>query len=318
MSPRHYTHVLFVVYSYGKYFFSLEPGDLYVLPAHQVASQQKTPPVGKQPAAPGQSLATGPAGNTEILSRAYHKLEESFLMDDALRARITPGCRAIDLGASPGGWSSYLATARGCHVLAIDPGAVLCTSERVQHVAKLVEDSAEEICAFVSKEQPLDLIVCDMNVRPDLACQLIHFVCATAPISPTAMLVLTCKETLTGRSKKLVIDAQVGLSDLFTSWRSYHLLANGKERTLIGQFWEVTEAEREAVRVERTRMEEHSKAKWEETVAMRRATEAAEAEDAGKEGKKTAKVGKKKKKSVAAAKEDEGVVTGSSVAVHEV
>jgi 23S rRNA U2552 (ribose-2'-O)-methylase RlmE/FtsJ len=306
MSPRDFTHVLFVVHTYGKYFFSLEPAELYVLPAHQVASQQQSPPVGKQPAAPGQSLAASSASNAEILSRAFYKMEESFLMDDALRTRITPGCRAIDLGASPGGWSSYLATARECHVLAIDPGVVLCTSERVQHVCKLVEESAAEIRAFVTREQPLDLIVCDMNVRPELACELIHFVCATAPISPTAMLVLTCKETLTGRSKKLVTEAQIGLSDLFADWRSYHLLANGKERTLIGQYRDMTPEAREAFRVERATAEATRKAEWEVTLAAKKAAEAEEEKATGKVSQRTPKVGKKaQKKAAAAAKEGE-------------
>ena len=314
MSPRHYTHVLFVVYTSGKYFFSLEPATLYVQPSQQVAAEQKIPPMGKQPAAPGQSLATGSDNNTEILSRAYHKMEESFLMDDALRARIKPGCRAIDLGASPGGWSSYLATARKCRVLAIDPGVVMCTNERVQHVAKLVEDSAEEIRRFATEETPLDLIVCDMNVRPELACQLIHFVCATAPISPTAMLVLTCKETLTGRSQKLVTEAQIRLSHLFTSWRSYHLLSNAKERTLIGQFWKIPEAEREAFEVERLKLEKQNNAEWETIMARKKSAKALQVEGTRKERKGIAKLGKKSRKTAVACREGQ---TGASCVASE-
>lgn len=117
-------------------------------------------------------------------------------------------CRAIDIGASPGGWSNYLSLSHSCFVLSVDPGVVHCTSHRVQHVPKLLEHALDEVRSFASAAHPLDLIVCDMNVRPEVAVQLIQLVCETAAISDTAMLVLTCKETMAGRSKKLVQEAQ--------------------------------------------------------------------------------------------------------------
>lgn len=84
LNPRDYTHVLFVVNMYGKYFFGVESKDLYVLPIHQLTAD--SPP-----------NVTSPPNNQRevdssvVLSRAYHKMEESFLVDEGLAKRIKPG-----------------------------------------------------------------------------------------------------------------------------------------------------------------------------------------------------------------------------------
>lgn len=171
-------------------------------------------------------------------------------------------CRAIDIGSSPGGWSNYLSLSQSCHVLSIDPGMVHCTSPLVRHVPKLIQNSLDEIKEFATADHPLDLIVCDMNVRPEVAVDLIRLVCNEASISPKAMLVLTVKETMVGRSKKLVQDSQAGLAELFGSFRVYHLLSNGKERTLIGDYLNLSKDERELRRLAREKLEAEQLAEW--------------------------------------------------------
>jgi 23S rRNA (cytidine2498-2'-O)-methyltransferase len=51
-------------------------------------------------------------------SRSYLKIEEAF---DVLGEEPRPGQRAVDLGASPGGWT-YAFLKRGCRVIAVDRG----------------------------------------------------------------------------------------------------------------------------------------------------------------------------------------------------
>jgi 23S rRNA (cytidine2498-2'-O)-methyltransferase len=96
-------------------------------------------------------------------SRSTLKLEEALLvlLDDGERERwLKPGMRAVDLGASPGGWTWQL-VARSLHVTAIDNGpmdAALLDSGLVEHL---------RVDGFrYQPPRPVDWLVCDMVEQP--------------------------------------------------------------------------------------------------------------------------------------------------------
>ncbi len=96
-------------------------------------------------------------------SRSTLKLEEAFLtlLDEKERKRwLAPGMTAVDLGASPGGWTFHL-VGRGMLVTAVDNGpmnAALMKSGQVGHVRS---------DGFVwVPERPCDWMVCDIVDKP--------------------------------------------------------------------------------------------------------------------------------------------------------
>jgi hypothetical protein len=159
------------------------------------------------------------------ICRAYHKLREVGAVDArfAKAARAATGAQPLvylDVGASPGGWTLFLAE-QGCRVVAVDPGAL---DERVlmsrfggvksggdgavQHLRMMLQDALvhgdlkRAIAAAHTSQASgasggstaaplLDGVVCDANVHPHNACDLMV---ALAPFcKPGAILVLTLK-----------------------------------------------------------------------------------------------------------------------------
>ncbi|MFC5489447.1 23S rRNA (cytidine(2498)-2'-O)-methyltransferase RlmM [Dokdonella soli] len=103
-------------------------------------------------------------------SRSTLKLEEALLvlLDDDERERwLKSGMRAVDLGASPGGWTWQL-VARSLHVIAVDNGpmdATLLASGLVDH---LRADGFR-----YRPQKPVDWLVCDMVEQPRRVAELI-------------------------------------------------------------------------------------------------------------------------------------------------
>ncbi|HEY6942282.1 23S rRNA (cytidine(2498)-2'-O)-methyltransferase RlmM, partial [Dokdonella sp.] len=103
-------------------------------------------------------------------SRSTLKLEEALLvlLDDGERERwLKPGMRAVDLGASPGGWTWQL-VARSLHVTAVDNGpmdAALIASGLVDH---LRADGFR-----YRPPRAVDWLVCDMVEQPRRVAELI-------------------------------------------------------------------------------------------------------------------------------------------------
>jgi len=103
-------------------------------------------------------------------SRSTLKLEEALLvlLDEGERERwLKPGMRAVDLGASPGGWTWQL-VARSLHVTAVDNGPMdgaLLESGLVDHLR------ADGFRYRPSK--PVDWLVCDMVEQPRRVVELI-------------------------------------------------------------------------------------------------------------------------------------------------
>ena len=96
-------------------------------------------------------------------SRSTLKLDEAFLclLSHAERARwVERGMTAVDLGASPGGWS-YQLVRRGISVIAIDNGAMSDTLMRSGMVQHFREDGFR-----YKPKRPVDWLVCDMVEQP--------------------------------------------------------------------------------------------------------------------------------------------------------
>ncbi len=100
-------------------------------------------------------------------SRSAMKLAEALLefVPDAAR-RIEPGMTAVDLGASPGGWTWQLVQ-RGFMVTAVDNGAIdppLLETGQVRH-------RREDAFAYRPPE-PVDWMVCDVVETPSRVARL--------------------------------------------------------------------------------------------------------------------------------------------------
>ncbi len=102
-------------------------------------------------------------------SRSTLKLAEAletFVGETALATRMRPGMTAVDLGASPGGWTWQLVR-RGLMVTAVDNGpmdAALVDSGQVKH-------RREDGFRFRPPET-VDWMVCDMVESPSRVCTL--------------------------------------------------------------------------------------------------------------------------------------------------
>jgi 23S rRNA (cytidine2498-2'-O)-methyltransferase len=97
------------------------------------------------------------------ISRAENKLKEAI---HKFGLEVKQGL-ALDIGASPGGWSKVLADC-GMTVYAVDPGNLsprLDGNERIIHFKNKIED--------LNFSETFDLIVCDMNVDPQITAAII-------------------------------------------------------------------------------------------------------------------------------------------------
>ena len=94
----------------------------------------------------------------DTVSRAAFKLTEVF---ERLSVRLPEGCRALDLGAAPGGWTRFLRE-KGALVTAVDPASLDPRVEAdpgVTHYRGLSQDFLRE-CG----EREYDLLVNDMRM----------------------------------------------------------------------------------------------------------------------------------------------------------
>jgi len=97
-------------------------------------------------------------------SRAFKKLVEAI---DVFGLPIHSGCSAVDLGASPGGWTHVL-EARGASVIAVDRSPLegpISTSTRVT----FIQGNAFTWVPM----SPVDWLVCDVITTPDRTFQIV-------------------------------------------------------------------------------------------------------------------------------------------------
>lgn len=98
----------------------------------------------------------------EAPSRSTLKLAEALLemLTEQERVQLRPGRRAVDLGASPGGWTWQLAH-RGIKVTAVDNGPM----DKLLMESGLVEHQRADGFTFRPRH-PVDWLVCDMVDKP--------------------------------------------------------------------------------------------------------------------------------------------------------
>ncbi|GLD96494.1 hypothetical protein PINS_up005177 [Pythium insidiosum] len=159
--------------------------------------------------------------------RAFFKLQESL----RLHVTLPRNALALDVGASPGGWTECLVE-HGARVVAVDPGDLKITlrGRPITHIPLLLEDALPKLRHL----QRFDVCVCDINVRVPLMAALI--LQAAPLLRPGAVVVLTLK--LGKRPTPDAVVTAVGhatalLSTEFHGFRVVWLHANTQnERTL--------------------------------------------------------------------------------------
>ncbi len=131
---------------------------------------------------PGGRLSL--AKRREQVSRSEFKLEELFQVS---HVSLPASGAALDLGASPGGWTRILRR-RGLDVWAVDPADLdprIATDPNVHHVRTTAG-------AFLSEtSQRFDLVVNDMRMTPTRSCGVM--LNAARCLNPNALAVLTLK-----------------------------------------------------------------------------------------------------------------------------
>jgi 23S rRNA (cytidine2498-2'-O)-methyltransferase len=124
------------------------------------------------------------ARDTDRVSRSEFKLEELFFVAPP---PLPVGGVALDLGASPGGWTRVLRR-RGLTVWAVDPGALhprVATDPGVRHVRTTA-------ARFLARPGPrFDVVVNDMRMTPALSCRVMEQ--AARRLVPGGLAIVTLK-----------------------------------------------------------------------------------------------------------------------------
>ena len=171
------------------------------------------------------------------VSRASWKLVEVFRRRPSFHPSTFKFQRpfiAVDIGASPGGWSYELASMPQCgKVYAVDPGALTPPIPgNVVHLAQKIEDCTEE---FKTQGVKFDCVVCDMNASPRMTVE--SFLGLKETIRSGAVVVLTFKNFVGGRKAfaKALEEALVLLDGVIVGQNILRLMSGGQEeRTLVG------------------------------------------------------------------------------------
>ena len=174
------------------------------------------------------------------VSRAGWKLVEVFRRRPFLSPATTTGVdqtfTAIDIGASPGGWSYELASLPACErVYAVDPGELTKPiPENVTHMQERIEQAAPKL---VKQGVTIDCVVNDMNASPRMTVE--SLLALRGIIRDGATVILTFKNFVGGRAKfaKAVDDALQNLEGVLSGMEVMRLFMGGEqEQTVIGKW----------------------------------------------------------------------------------
>lgn len=141
-------------------------------------------------ASTADALADWPGGRVRLraepdqVSRSGHKLEEAVLV---FGLPLENGGVAIDLGASPGGWSQVLAS-RNFTVHAVDPADL---APSVLAIPKVVHDKMTAGRFLADPRVRADVVVNDMRMDPLLSCEVM--LQAARTLKPGGLAVVTLK-----------------------------------------------------------------------------------------------------------------------------
>ena len=201
--PKTFSHVFYAAFCSERIHFGLSPRSLWW---QQSREYQRSP---------------------DRISRAQCKLEEALALS---AVAIAPSFRCVDVGASPGGWTSWLAALvpEGL-VLAIDPADLhIAALPNVRHLKQRVEDCT----SCLEAAAPFDVLVCDACGEPDLTTAWLEPILQF--VSPAATVVLTIKCVRPGKHAALVARVVAFWESRGWDARVLWLLANTiRERTVI-------------------------------------------------------------------------------------
>lgn len=158
--------------------------------------------------------------NKDALNRSQLKLREAleyFNMD------ISKIKKALDLGASPGGFSKELSS-YGVRVTAVDPGALDESLENDKNVTHL-RVKAEEL----DTKEKFDLLVNDMNLHPKESSNILLKLSKSLKKGGICIMTVKCP---TKNIIKYINDTISILTSNFTKFKLKHLPHNKREITL--------------------------------------------------------------------------------------
>ena len=174
----------------------------------------------------------------EKTSRAYYKLFEALMR---FKVPINKDkTKAIDVGASPGGWTQCLVE-KGMRVWAVDPAPLTLSDELMKDVVWLKGlSTAPHVLDALRAAAPFDCIVCDMNQFPDELARcfddLIPF------LGSGGMMIITIKLTHLRPEQRYIRRYSKGANRLVKYILEHHpvelvglkwLLQNKNERTVV-------------------------------------------------------------------------------------
>lgn len=228
------SHMLSVVLASEVYYVGTAPREAFAVSWDTCAASSGG--VGAGDGGRGRTAEEGEGG--EVLCRAYYKLREA--LECVGVERLPHGSwRAIDIGASPGGWTQCLLEMGAGRVVSIDPGDVKVEPASlmpcVEHIRAKVQDCMGEL---EGRGEEWDVAVCDMNCSPQEAVNVL--LSARRILRAGALVVITFKKfsqagKCTGLSYKADQDAALDLLRKHCSKiQVEHLFANTlDERTVI-------------------------------------------------------------------------------------
>jgi len=207
--------------------------------------------------------------NVNQVCRASHKLKElvtvSQLMIDKFATQTEDApLTALDIGASPGGWTEFLADRCKGKVVAVDTGALhpdILARENVVHLKTLLLDKERDGAAFSNAEdtaaaqatpesytdtlaaiasstdKAVDIVCCDINMNPREA---VEITLRSVPVlAENALVTVTMKLSSRAEDKKAmyIAEAKEVMSKHCADIEEHWLFANTfMERTLVGRY----------------------------------------------------------------------------------
>lgn len=272
LSPSKYTHVLYLIKAYQRYYFAVCPKSHYFASfATEIKERLKL-------------------HSEHTINRAYYKLREIFLRcgysfintnvllnsspssmssitneneyhfgkivnclnveNDGYFQSLMQGFCALDIGSSPGGWTKFLLDIGAKHVISVDPGQMKLNEQcmkRVIHFKCVIDKCMNQLPMYA----PFDIIVCDINMEPEIAVQMI-FDIAQQYLIDGGCIIFTLKLQSRNCCKRenAIQYCKKILQPLFSEIRIVWLFANkAKERTLIATKTKLTDVEIEINRI---------------------------------------------------------------------
>jgi 23S rRNA C2498 (ribose-2'-O)-methylase RlmM len=213
LSPTNYSHILAILKYTDK------------------SSNTHTYRVGFAPAASGldHHAAFERLEDESNVSRAFYKIQEACERC-GVKEWPQPTWNALDIGASPGGWSWYLSQVVGT-VYAVDPADLTISKPNIIHLKGQMLQVLPQLDGI-----PLNMIVCDMNVDPEIAVECIFSVVDRLTLGGRIIWTLKYpKRALANIEKRLTSDIAVFNSKIPSCdvIRTMHMVSNHHERTLV-------------------------------------------------------------------------------------